>query len=487
MADEKKVVKTSDNKVKDTFSNMMANLGLGSTNLSQRGSYHLTRMTWDYGTLNALYRNNWIATGIVDKPAQEMLKNGFEIQSQIEPEQIDKIMAVYTRTRTMLKILDALKWSRLYGGCVLIPLISGQNNLEEELDYETIMPDSYKGCMVIDRWSGISPSLELVTDIDDVDFGEPLYYDISDNVTQKSYRVHHSRVIRFTGRDLPYYERLAEMYWGASEIEHVFTELMKRDNTSANIAYLIFLACIRVYKIQDLGQAITLGDQDAMADVYRTMQAQNQLMCNTGSLVMSQEDDFKMEGYTFTGINDIYESFMLDIAGAAEIPVTKLFGRAPAGMNSTGEADLQNYYDMIQEKQESHLRQPLEKLMKIITMSAIGSIPDDWELVFSPIRRNTDEEQADLAQKSFQPIMEAFQSGLIDKATALKELRQQQKRVSMWSNITDEMIDEAVEEDKKKKAEEEEMAKNLQESENEVDDEEEDKPKKGLAKLFGKR
>ena len=156
-------------------------------------------------------------------------------------------------------------------------------------------------------------------------------------------------------------------------------------------------------------------------------------------------------------------------------------------MNSTGEADLQNYYDMIQEKQESHLRRPLEKLMKIITMSAIGSIPDDWELVFSPIRRNTDEEQADLAQKSFQPIMEAFQSGLIDKATALKELRQQQKRVSMWSNITDEMIDEAVEEDKKKKAEEEEMAKNLQESENEVDDEEEDKPKKGLAKLFGKR
>ena len=131
-------------------------------------------MTWDYGTLNALYRNNWIATGIVDKPAQEMLKNGFEIQSQIEPEQIDKIMAVYTRTRTRLKILDALKWSRLYGGCVLIPLISGQNDLEKELDYETIMPDSYKGCMVIDRWSGISPSLELVTDIDDVDIGDPL-------------------------------------------------------------------------------------------------------------------------------------------------------------------------------------------------------------------------------------------------------------------------------------------------------------------------
>lgn len=482
---KEKAIKTSDKKTNDTFSNMMANLGLGSTNLSERGNYHLTRMTWDYGTLNALYRNNWIATGIVDKPAQEMMKSGFEIQSQIEPEQIDKIMSVYTRTRTRLKVLEALKWARLYGGCVLLPLISGQSNLEEPLDYETVMPDSYKGCFVIDRWSGISPSLEVVSDIDDVDFGEPQYYDIVVEPNQKTYKVHHSRIIKFTGRDLPYYEKIAETYWGASEIEHVFTELMKRDNTSANIAYLIFLACIRVYKMQDLGQAISIGDQEAISEVYRTMQAQNQLMCNTGSLVMSNEDDFKMEGYTFTGINDIYESFMLDIAGAAEIPVTKLFGRAPAGMNSTGKADLQNYYDMIQEKQESHLRQPLEKLMKIITMSAIGSIPDDWELVFSPIRRNSDDEQADLAQKSFQPIMEAFQSGLIDKATALKELRQQQKRVSMWSNITDEMISEAAEEEKKRKADEEEMQRSLNESEDEADIDE--KPKRGLAALFGKK
>ena len=92
MTDEKNVVKTSDSKAKDTFSNMMANLGLGSTNLSQRGSYHLTRMTWDYGTLNALYRNNWIATGIVDKPAQEMLKNGFLTdRAHILPDKIGTI------------------------------------------------------------------------------------------------------------------------------------------------------------------------------------------------------------------------------------------------------------------------------------------------------------------------------------------------------------------------------------------------------------
>ena len=35
----------------------------------------------------------------------------------------------------------------------------------------------------------------------------------------------------------------------------------------------------------------------------------------------------------------------MDVAGAAsDHPVTKLFGRSPAGLNATGEADMQNYY-----------------------------------------------------------------------------------------------------------------------------------------------
>ena len=79
---------------KDTYSNIPANLGLGSSNLTQTARYVMTRFTWDYWTLNVLYRNNWIAKAIIDKPANEMMKNGFEIQSQIDPEQAEKIMQI---------------------------------------------------------------------------------------------------------------------------------------------------------------------------------------------------------------------------------------------------------------------------------------------------------------------------------------------------------------------------------------------------------
>lgn len=446
---------------RDTYQNLAANLGIGARNLSQTAHYVMTRFTWDYWTLNVLYRNNWIAKAIIDKPANEMLKNGFEIQTQADPDKISKVMQVWQRTKTNEKFLQCIKWARLYGGCVLVPMIENQPDMSEPLDFDTIMPDSYKGCFLVDRWSGISPEVEMVDDISDPDFGKPKYYIISSQDTKGSIKVHHSRLIKLVGRTLPYWEETAENWWGASELEHVFEELKKRDDTSANIAFLVFLCNIRVFKMQHLGQLITLGDQEAAQQVYNTMVNMNHLMCNTGSLVMDADDSFENHTNSFEGLNSIYESFMLDISGAAEIPVDKLFGRSPSGFNN-GEETLQNYYDNIQEKQESDIRTPLEKLIRIITMSTLGELPDDLEISFNPVRRAATMEKADLATKLFEPISNAVAQGLISKATALRELKQQSPMTGMWTNITDEMINNAEKEEQEQKQEEQDQEEAMQ-------------------------
>ena len=73
--------------------------------------------------------------------------------------------------------------------------------------------------------------------------------------------------------------------------------------------------------------------------------------------------------YSFTGLSDIYDQFMLDMSGAAEIPATKLFGRSPQGLYATGESDLKNYYEMIAQMQERILRPALEKLLPVMALS----------------------------------------------------------------------------------------------------------------------
>lgn len=441
----------------DAFQNQMARLGFGQPNLNEGADYPLTRMSQNYNLFTSLYRSSWIVRKIVDVFPSDMVKNWIKFNSSLDPEKISKINSVIRKTKTKEKIKEGLRWARLYGGAAGLILIDGDEDLSEPLDYDAIMLDDYKGLLIFDRWNGIYPDIELEDDISDEEYGYPKYYSISlseaNNNLMLSYnkqdlvKVHHSRIVRFNGRDLPLWERQAEMFWGESEIEIVFEELKKRDNTSANIASLIFLANIRVLKMNDLGQLLGASTQKAQENLYKVLQAQNQLMSNMGIYVMDKDDDFGSEQYSFGGLNDIYESFMLDIAGACEMPVTKLFGREPAGFNSTGESDLTQYYDTLEEKQETYLQPIIDKLLPIIFMSTLGAIPEDLDWEFNPCMNVNSKDLANLAQSMASPIFEAFNAGLITKEIALKELKQQNEKTGMWSNITDEDIESAKNED----------------------------------------
>jgi len=424
----------------DAFSNPLARLGYGTPNLIEGTEYPLTRLTQNYQLLNSLYRNNWIVRRVVDIIPEDMCRNWITIHTQIPPEALDKLNRMWRSKRLKQKILQGLKWGRLYGGAAGLILIEGHEDiLDQPLDYDTIMPGSFKGLQIVDRWTGVYPSEELVEDIDDVEFGLPAYYLMTLEDGQVL-RIHHSRILRFTGRDLPYWERLAEVHWGLSEVEVVYEELRKRDNTSYNIASLIFLANLRVIKMNDLGQTLALGDQQAQTDLYNVLQAQNWLMSNMGIYVMDKDDEFQQFQYTFSGLNEIYESFMMDVSGACQIPVTRLFGRSPAGMNATGESDLQHYYETVQQAQETYLAPALDKLLPVMCMSEFGAIPDDLDYSFNPIRNPSDKDIADLVEQKTNALVNLYNAGIISQKTALQELRQMSDTTGMFTNITDEQI-----------------------------------------------
>ena len=128
------------------------------------------------------------------------------------------------------RTLSALKWARLYGGAAGLLLIDGQeDHLDAPLDLAEIQPGQFRGVWVCDRFSGVTPSAETVSDLSDPDFGLPERYEFQSFGAQGArYNVHHSRVLRFVSRELPAQEQAAECFWGASELEHVFDELATR-------------------------------------------------------------------------------------------------------------------------------------------------------------------------------------------------------------------------------------------------------------------
>lgn len=429
---------------RDSFQNPLTRSGIFMPNALEATRYPLTRFSWDWLTINSLYRSHWIVKRIINTIPADMMKNGYKIISQIPPDAIDKISRVERKTSTTARIMEGLQLGRLYGGAGALILLRGQEDeLDQPLRLDEIMPGDYKGLLVLDRWTGISPENELIGDMDDADFGMPDFYDITCDLYPKGIRVHHSRILRFIGQPLPYYEKQAENYWGASELEHVIDELKKRDNVSWNIAMLTFMANLRVMKMEGMSQLLAAGSEQAQRDLYNTIQGMNAMMNNNSIQILGENDSFETHQYTFGGIADTYDRFMMDVAGAAETPVTKLFGRSPAGMNATGESDMQNYYDTIEEKQESVLRPIYDKLLPIMAMSALGAIPDDLDFEFNAVRRPDEDEMSDLASKNTDSVTKAFQAGLISQRTALKELRSQSEITGMWTNITDEDIEKA--------------------------------------------
>lgn len=431
----------------DSFQNPLSRTGVFMPNLLEATDYILTRFTRDWQTINALYRSHWVVRRIIDTIPEDMTKNGYKIISQIEPDKMRQIETTFRRTSTHKDLLRGLKWGRLYGGAGGLIIIDGQEDmLDQPLELDQVMPDSYKGLLILDRWSGLSPTEELVEDPSDPEYGLPKTYLVTSDVLEKGIRVHHSRIIRFMGRPLPYLEELAENYWGASELEHVIDELKKRDNVSWNIASLTFMASLRVMKLEGMGQLMALGNTKAQEDLWNTVQALNALMNNNSIQILGENDSYETHQYTFGGVGEVYDRFMMDVAGASETPVSKLFGRSPAGMNSTGEFDMQNYYDTIETKQENELRPIYEKLFPVILMSALGGVPDDFDFEFNPVRRPPADEMADLASKNTDSVTKAFQAGLISQKVALKELRQQSEQTGMWSNVTDRDIENADDE-----------------------------------------
>ncbi len=428
----------------DAFSNVLARLGAGTPNLLEGTEYSLQRMSRDFNTLNALYRESWIVRRIIDVIPADMLKNWITITSGLDPDVEKRLSLTLRRTQLIDKLKRGMQWGRLYGGALGVMLVKHQGyDLSQPLQLDWIMPGDFAGLLIFDRWNGVNPSSELIEDISDPDYGYPKYYTVTDPAGGGSVKIHHSRVVRFTGNTLPFWEEIAEMQWGASVVESIFDELRKRDNVSWNIAQLTFMANIRVLKMQDLGQLLAATDNESQAELLRTLEAQNMLLNNMGMQVMDAADGLETHQYTFGGLADCYQQFIMDISGAAEIPVTRLFGRSPSGLNATGESDLQNYYDMIAEKQESYLRPILNKVLPPFIISTLGSLPDDFDFEFDPVAEPTDKERADLAKCGTDNVVAAYNAGLISQRTALKELKQQSERTGVWTNITDEDIERA--------------------------------------------
>lgn len=434
---------TLPHRTKDSYQNFSAAVGLNTGNQADGGQYGFNYTSRNRINIEAAYRSSWICGLAVDVVADDMTRAGVEFQSdELKPKDAEKLHRAIDQMCIWDKLSDAVKWSRLYGGAIGVMLLDGQKP-NTPLNMDTVRPGQFKGIMVLDRWQ-IMPSLEdLVTDYGP-DLGQPKYYNVFSNAPAlRGERIHYSRIIRLDGLVLPYQQKIAENGWGQSVLERLWDRITAFDSTTDGAAQLVYKAHLRTYKIKGLRSIIATGGK-LMDGLVAQMEMVRKFQSNEGLTLMDAEDEFEALSYTFAGLDNVLLQLGQQIAGATQIPLVRLFGQSPAGLNSTGDSDLRTYYDGINKQQNSQLRSPLSRLFAVLSRSVLGmQLPEGFGFEFVSLWQMTDEQKANVTKSRTEAVVSAEGAGIISQQTALKELRQISKTTGTFTHITDEDINAA--------------------------------------------
>lgn len=430
----------------DSFANFVAKLGIQSSNLSSSGYYALgPYITRNRIELEAAYRENWLVGKIIDCVAEDMTRDGIQMNSELEPDDIQKIQSAISELKIWKSICSALKWSRLYGGALAVILIDGADN-EKALNVEAVGKDRFKGLAVLDRWM-IQPEMgDLITEVCP-EVGMPKFYQVLPGVSVfPTQKLHYTRVLRFDGIELPYYQKLFENLWGLSVVERMLDRLIAFDSATQGAAQLVYKSFLRIIGIDGFREALAIGGPTENA-VIKQFEYIRAMQTNEGLTVLDAKDTFNVHSNTFAGLPDLLQQFGQQISGAEGIPLVRLFGQSPAGFSATGESDLRNYYDEIKKRQENDIRPQLDMLLKVISMSTLGKpLPEDFEYDFVSLWQMSEREKSEIASADSTSISNLNGAGLLTKKQSLMELRQSSRVTDRFTNITEEDIDNAEDE-----------------------------------------
>ena len=362
--------------------------------------------------LTGLYEGNGLFSKIIDTPAEEALKHGFDLNLKS-----DELNAFVEDALDDLeweeKAATAIKWARLYGGALIVMLIDDGRGLEEPVDWEHIR--SIDELRVYER-SIVQPDYASLYQQDYggkgvgnrvSKFGQPEYYYVSS--IYGSFKVHESRCLVFRNGVLPEQTSNATyLFWGMPEYVRIRRALRETVTAHTDSVKLLERSVQAIYSMKGLASLLTTDDGENQ--VLKRLQLVDTSRGLLNSIAIDSEgEQYDFKTFQFSGIKDVIDATCNMLSALTNIPQTILFGRSPAGMNATGDSDFESYYNFVEKIQRLMLKRNLRTLLDVVFRAGIasGDVAEepDYKLEFKPLWSLSDTEQATVDQTKAQTAL----------------------------------------------------------------------------------
>lgn len=358
--------------------------------------------------LDTLFNDDHIAHKICVSLPEDGLRRWCTLKIDNDAEgQGDTILEFLDDLGARASLEEGLVWARQSGGCLLVLGVEDGQSPEKPLNEDAISKFTFVNVVRTDR----ADVFRLYQDPTLPKYDKPELWKVRSATGGKDTIVHESRVIQLRGELSTPERRKERRGWDMSALQRAKLPLQRNADSWHALASLLIKSNILVFAVKGYSNMVkTL--QEALVAFTNRMQIARLTQSVKSWLVHDADGESVTNvSVSFAGIPEAMDRLMMEAASAADMPVTKLWGRSPAGLNATGESDMLLWEAQVGVYQTKYIKPAVERLVTLAMKtegSATGGASTyeelSWAIAFRPLRVMTDEQLATVQNQVMQAL-----------------------------------------------------------------------------------
>lgn len=291
-------------------------------------------------TLSALYQTGGIAGKIVDMPVWDSVRNGWTVET--EPDAQEALDAALDALDLRVVYSRARKWARLYGSAIVVAGLDDVMRVEDL----ALRPARYERLKWLEPYAAGVQGQVYAERGDPARPAKVTMWVVTPPGSASTLRVHPDRVWVMDGVEMPPEIAVQSDHWGDSVLQRCWESLSRV--ATADAAGVTWLAERQypVWKIKNLKGMLSKDPGGLVGPRFQAI-ALGKSIWNAIILDHGLEE-FDVVQTSAAGIDTLLNIYPNRVAAVSNIPVTRLYGTSPGGLNATGESDIRGYYDFIE-------------------------------------------------------------------------------------------------------------------------------------------
>lgn len=357
---------------------------------------------------------NWLIDKACGVPAQDAIRKGYDITlndgTKLDPKILNAIRLSDKKMGINGKLKSFIKKGRIFGIRHALFIIDGID-YEAPFNPDGIRPGSYRGISQIDPyWLAPELNMNAAANPASPEFYEPTWWRVNGK------RVHRSHfIIMRNSDDVVDILKPAYYYGGIPIPQKIFERVYASERTANESPLLLLSKRLTVLKTD----TTKIFGPDVEGEGFNSqMERHAALRNNFGLSVFGSEDEVQQFETSLTELNETIMTQYALVAAAANVPVTKLLGTPPKGMDATGEYDEASYHEEVESIQEEIATPFLERhhvcLMRSYIAPKFAMAPVDTEVNWKPLDSYTTKELAEINKVKADTASAYVTAGAVD-------------------------------------------------------------------------